>query len=847
MADPTDSRGVISTRSITPENPWTAPLIPPALLFTTGLVADRYLDIPPVFSFALGMVALVMFAVLRGKRSTGLAWVYLALAGLSFSALYHHVRQRSVESNNIGLEATDVPVLVRLRGFVEEEPRRVPSPPADPLRSWSYPEVSATLIRVHQIIETDRTRPSSGLVRLLDARSGSILKELHAGDEVEIHGRLTAFAPASNPGEFDLAGYWRERGVHAQVQVRPGEAGVTRIRSGWLTSPRGWVGWLRGRGHQILQRALPDDGTSILARALLLGEGAPLSGEEWNKYIRTGIVHVLAISGQHLMVIALFLWFIARLFGLRQRHAAFLVAGILLGYAILTGGRPPAMRAAVVSCMVCGGLALRRPVVSANLVALAWLVVGLLQPSDLFEIGCQLSFLAFALLLWGVPRFLQESDDPLESVVDASRPLWIREMRRLGGILLASYLVCLIVWAGITPLAAMRSGLIAPAALLLGPPLTFLTSGALLAGFLVLILPQSLTAVPALLVTLFLRTASWLVDGAERVPVHVYPGEIPLWWVVGFYLGLFAVLTLPWMGVKRSWMLAVTGVWLILGLMVSGPATNRAELRCTFLSVGHGGAVVVEFPEGKTLLYDAGSLRGPEVASRVIAPFLWSRRIQRLDDVVLSHADLDHFNGLSGLADRFAIGRVLTSETFLQKPAEAVSHIRNLLGKHSWETVRAGDRLLGRDVSIEVLHPPEGFDRGNENARSLVLMVRHAGHSILLTGDLEGDGLQKFLQSPACPVDVLQAPHHGSARLDILSLTRWSQPGLVVSCQGLPRGQNRAERLYRQGDVEFWSTHRMGAITVRSRPGELLAETYLEPRSWRKEAGRPRVASVENP
>ena len=87
-----------------------------------------------------------------------------------------------------------------------------------------------------------------------------------------------------------------------------------------------------------------------------------MTPHEWDKYIRTGVVHVLAISGQHLVILAGFLWFALPRLGVRQRHGAWIVAVVVLGYALLTGGRPPALRAAVAVCAVCGGLILRRRV-----------------------------------------------------------------------------------------------------------------------------------------------------------------------------------------------------------------------------------------------------------------------------------------------------------------------------------------------------------------------------------------------------------------------------------------------------------------------------------------------------
>src|SRR5207247_7778327 len=144
-----------------------------------------------------------------------------------------------------------------------------------------------------------------------------------------------------------------------------------------------------------------------------------------------------------------------------------IVTLVLLGYAFLVGARPPVLRSAVMVCVSCGGLYLRRPALSANSFALAWLVVGMLNPADLFGAGCLLSFLAVAILYWGTNRWARPSDDPLERLVDESRPGWLRCLRWFGRQVLLSYLVTLAIWLAAAPLVAARYHLVSPIGLLI--------------------------------------------------------------------------------------------------------------------------------------------------------------------------------------------------------------------------------------------------------------------------------------------------------------------------------------------------------------------------------------------
>src|SRR5262249_14769781 len=151
---------------------------------------------------------------------------------------------------------------------------------------------------------------------------------------------------------------------------------------------------------------------------------------------------------------------------------------------------------------------------------------------------------------------------------------------------------------------------------------------------------------------------------------------------------------------QRRWRWAVLAglVWLCVGLVGAdwkSASTPADEFRCTFLAVGHGGCTVMETPDGRVLLYDAGALGGPDVTRRQIAPYLWNRGIRRIDEIFLSHADLDHFNGLPALLDRFAVGQVTCTPTFSEKATPGVQFTVETLKRRGIPVriVRAGDRL----------------------------------------------------------------------------------------------------------------------------------------------------------
>ncbi|MCE9531019.1 MAG: ComEC family competence protein, partial [Planctomycetes bacterium] len=403
-----------------------APLLPIAAAATVGLVADRYLIVPIPFSLGATLLCLIAWVICRRRQRELLSYLYLWAAWAGLAAGYHHAARHLYPANEIGAFAKEEPAIFRLRGMLVEEPIVRHYRKDDPLVSLPRIEPTVAVVEVTEIEQAGGWVPSSGKVQM---RVEGKLDGLHLGDEIEAAGWLSKPSPPLNPGESSYGERLLDRRIRAEFHVRKSADPVVRLKEGWSSSFFGWLAVLRGWGQRALQEALPPS-VSGIAAALLLGDGSAMTSEDWEKYIRTGVIHVLAISGQHLVVLGAFLWFLFRLMGMRNRRAAFFVAGFMLAYALLTGGRPSAMRAAVMVGIFCAGIIFRRPALPANTFAFAWLVVLALNPTDLFTAGFQLSFLCVAVLIWGMPRwFPHREPTPLEQLIDESRAPWVRAVR----------------------------------------------------------------------------------------------------------------------------------------------------------------------------------------------------------------------------------------------------------------------------------------------------------------------------------------------------------------------------------------------------------------------------------
>jgi competence protein ComEC len=238
--------------------------------------------------------------------------------------------------------------------------------------------------------------------------------------------------------------------------------------------------------------------------------------------------------------------------------------------------------------------------------------------------------------------------------------------------------------------------------------------------------------------------------------------------------------------------------------------------RCTFLAVGHGCSVLVEAPNGKTLLYDAGAISSGSRACEVILGTLWDRGMSKIDTLVISHADVDHFNAAPDLLRMIPVGSLMVARPFLDFRQSGVSDICNAAAERGVpiHLVWKGDRIiLDPAIALDVLHPSLRFHGEEDNENSVVLSIDFAGRRILLTGDLTDGGLSALMDQPSRATDVLLSPHHGSPNTNPPEFAEWAQPRSVVCSKGRLPTIDSIRHSYDR-NTTLLSTSDIGAITV---------------------------------
>ena len=225
---------------------------------------------------------------------------------------------------------------------------------------------------------------------------------------------------------------------------------------------------------------------------------------------------------------------------------------------------------------------------------------------------------------------------------------------------------------------------------------------------------------------------------------------------------------------------------------------------------------MLQLPGGQTILYDAGCLGSANYGMVNISGVLWEQKISHVDALVISHADVDHFNSAVTLCQRFSIGVVYVTPMMLESDSEAVRILLSELGNAGIEVreIYGGTRLKldTEDVEIYVLGPSRSGNSGNDNSNSVVLLVEAFSKRILLPGDLEDEGLQRLLESPAIDCDLVMAPHHGSLNSRPDEFARWARPEEVVISSSVRRLKWKAVDAFEEAGGRAWITGRDGAV-----------------------------------
>ena len=750
------------------------PFVGLAAMAMTGIVIG---EIFPVRSATLVPAAIILaLCILIAFCWPKLAATYLIVATGFF--LLHNFANTNTEGQQLAQQLGERPRIVTAVGCVISEPKIAPSG-------------FATFLLKLKSIEFEGKNESTRAVWQVRWKGTP-----EFGDELKLFGTAEPIAPPRNPGEFDMRAYLARHDVLRMLFVRYPEDG-TLIRHGGgnpiLRAAQKSRTWMQTALCRGLENS-PEVQTFLSGIVLGLRHQAPEDIEE--PFQQTGTLHLFAVAGLHVGIVATLLWMVATIARLSRKTAAAIIIPLLFFYAAVTGLHVSSLRAATMASILVGGLFFERKVSLANSLAAAAFFILCWNTNELFSTGFQLSFAVVgAIVLFADPLFrvLQRraAPDPFlpQSLVRGPRR-WLHSSYEwlCGG---AS--VSLAAWIGSLPLILWYFHLVTPISLLANlavvPIAFFVLAVALLSLMTTPLLPW---------VALIFNNANWSLATLVIGIVHLF-AQIP---GGHFYVG------------EPDW-----------GERISG--------KMTVLDLGAGAAVHVRV-NGHDWLIDCGSQRSYE---RVVREYLHWAGVNRLTGLVLTHGDSQHIGGITQLLTDFPRVRLIDNPA----PDRSLIHRRlsrivsGLEGSGPKpDELAAGDNFhLSRGAIAHVLFPPRGFAGATADDQALVIRLLISPETFVLFMSDNGAETERALLSNGSDVhsDILVKGQHysgisGSApfldavrpRLIIATSTQFPEHERV-SDEWADQVRARGIKLFRQDES--------GAVELKFRGNEWSARAYL--------------------
>lgn len=645
------------------------------------------------------------------------------------------------------------------------------------------------------------------------------------GDKLTLFGELRTLERKRNPYQIDYSEKMRrDYDVDAAIYLRSRydyqvTAQVGKYEESLLKSVRKYV-------SGVLSSAIADTLASGFVEAVLIGAGNSLPPETWQEFNRAGLTHILVVSGFNLGLVALFIYYLLRLFRIRSRAVRSIITlAIVVTYLLVIGGQPSILRATIVVIVFLAARIFERKTDLLNITAAAACINLILNPNELFNIGFQLSYGAVFSLAVLAPQldrlFLNEIEAPTfrEKVYRYCMSIFFGTIAVFVGtlpILIYHYQQVSIIGLFTNILIIPISGLITILGMLL-IPMSFISS---------------------FLTSLYGEGLKLLVDatlGISHVASSLPFAMITLPRPTIISIVLFTSLLLYCISSqtrKRFIGRMITSTAFVAVLMlinipfVSAFTKEDGKLKVIFFDVGQGDAVLINSPSGKNYIIDFGgrSLSGRSQSERSILPFLRAEGISSIEGAFVSHMHYDHYAGLEPLLKAGYIAKIYSCG---EKTENLTAYALDSIVYHSKipvEQLLQGEKIIDDELSMYVLSPDVKSNGlvEDKNHRSIIIKLVYGKTSFLFLADAEADAEREIVRkySSFLKSDVVKIAHHGSRSSSMGELVSLTKPSYAVVSVGERNAFGHPnvhvlERWHRSG-AKVLSTAHSGAVIFES-------------------------------
>ena len=815
-----------------------------ALSFISGIAAFQFFPFFPASIISLFIVVVIsLFLSRRSGRIRPVVFIWAALFGFFYSI----IRQDAIPE--IKIPAEDLTI----EGTIMD-----------------VPEVSGGKLRFtinKVVIEGDSVYGSVRLVLIPELYGDNFNESLAGpGDRISVVARLREPGTYRNPGvySYDL----KKEGVVATGYIK--QMKVIYREGGLLARISG----IRQDLGRVINKSLTAENAAF-HNAMITGLTGGISRGMREAFSSTGLAHILSISGTHFGLLA-FIFFTVTKSGIKclpvkyltrmtlyitpTQIAVGLTLPVLAAYAVLSGLSTPTIRSFIMVSIYMLAVLLGRKDQWLNSLSIGATLILLWNPEALFELSFILSFaavLSIGYVLENRAQALEHRTQNTEHRLKIPEPP-VSPLSREGikcgtntalEKIKTGIFITIAAVAGTAPFVALyfkQFSLISPLTNLVMTPFicfVILPLG-FISGFTALIFNMSSMPLNGF-IDVLTNFALRLIESFSNVPyanVHIHNPSFAI--MAGYFLSLIFL-------IKSKWQWRVVPLLLVVGIYLASPFFPEDKLRATFLDAGQGDSSVIELPDGKVMLID-GSTIEPDMGRMVIAPYLWSKGIGKIDFMVLSHPHPDHYGGLVYVLDHFDVGSIWFNG-MISDDARVLFE-RSALKKVPNKILKRGDVLESDGYRIYILHPYDEFyassateEYSTRNSDSLVLKIESDDASIIFTGDIEQEAEDDILYlGNRLKSDIIKVPHHGGRTSSSEGFINVVGPQIAVisAGRGNPFGHPHEDTLmrYERAGAKVFRTDVNGAVTISRSRNSYQVETYEDSvfkrvRAWRDEVG----------
>ncbi|MDR4325895.1 DNA internalization-related competence protein ComEC/Rec2 [Bacillus pseudomycoides] len=632
------------------------------------------------------------------------------------------------------------------------------------------------------------------------------LQKLHAGMSCTFQGEMKVPSEARNFHGFDYRDYLHKQKIHFLFEAKE----ISNCIQKSLTFTQ-WVFLLRQNAVSIVAEMFPGQSGAFM-NALLFGDRQLMTFEVEEQYQQFGLIHLLAISGSHIVLLMAIGYFVLLRIGVTREMATICLIICIPLYMFLAGASPSVMRASVTGVMLL--LALMHSIRVSSLDALSMTAVLMLlyNPYMAFDIGFQFSFVGSFALLLSASRLLQHDNGLIQNTI------YLSVISQLAS----------------TPILLYHFGYFSPYSIFLNllyvPLLSCVVLPCSIVIFACILFVPFVAKWLAQMLSVCLTISNDILQYCENLPFLRFTfGQTPLFLIVLYCFSIVSIFIVWERVVRKKFLFLTVGFFLFICIFHYISPYFRTSGSVTFIDVGQGDAILIRLPyeKGVYLIDTGGTIPVKKeawqkkkhefsVGHDILLPFLQKEGIRKIDKLIVTHGDTDHMGAAKELLSAITVGEIVfgkkRADAVVEKELKKIAKEKNI----RINIVGEGDGWQVDEAIFTVLSPEGGEKEDNDS--SIVLWVKLGGFIWLFTGDLEEKGERRIVeQYPELRADILKVGHHGSKTSSSSSFLHLIQPKKAIISAGEHNRyghphQQVLERLL-ELDIEIWRTDKQGAIS----------------------------------